>query len=82
MHLGMGTNATRVPWATLRSAWLWLELDRYPSQDEVERLARGVVPDGMQLEDWSLSPQGQVWLLAVQCTQADPLSELQASISD
>lgn len=65
----------------MRSAWLWLELDQYPSLEEVERLAWEVVPEGMQLEDWSLSPQGKIWLLAVQCAQADHLSERQASLS-
>ncbi len=63
-----------LPKARLKFGQLWLEVDRYPSPEEAQRLARSAVPQGMELGRWSLSPDGDHWSLFVHWQAPDTSS--------
>jgi hypothetical protein len=62
----MAASQKPSPRAQPKYGWLWLQVDRYPQAEEAHLLARSSVPNGMELRDWSLSPEGDHWSLFVQ----------------
>ncbi len=50
-----------LPRIRLKHGQLWLQLDRYPTAEEVLELARSVIPKGTYVRDWTVSPDTEGW---------------------